>query len=573
MRRQALGTVLGIAALLAAASDVRAQQVTGSVRDGVSGIPIPGAVVTLLDSTSVGVARTLSNERGQFRVILLRNVVAHVHVVRLGFRPVTLRMPEARDGAIHLDVVLSAIPLALRAVEVIANSQCPVRPDNAQAFAVLEQARAGLLATVVARSESPVTMKRLRADRTLDGTSDEIVHQRVRVDSTRALGSFGAPRTAADFVRAGFTADSLGRQAYFGPDAEVLVDDAFARLYCFRIMERDRARPHQIGLGFRPAARRPGRIDISGAIWIDTVARALVDIEFRYVGLDLRMDPFKPGGYVAFREMPNGAVVIDRWSIRTVGVKDAPSDRAAFAVRFASDVRLGPQPDPWLFGLDGVGELASVEFADGHSWRARLGTVRLQVANRDGRPAPGIIVRLADTNYEGVSDSSGVVEIGDLLPGPYRAEIVDPDLAAIGMSIPTPVTFVAERDSVAKGLLIASTSADHVVDRCRGRSGGRAGRSADVAMLVGRVVRPGGEGVGSARWSLRPLVNASGSRGMTALREADVGSDGGFQYCHLRRHDAVELVVRADGYRDVRQELILTKPVTIVSVRLQPRRR
>lgn len=573
MRPQALGFILGIAAWVAAPSAVRAQQVIGSVRDAASGVPIPGAVVTLLDSASVGVARTLTNERGQFRAVLLRNVIPQVHVVRLGFRPVTLRMPEPRDGTIRLDVVMSTIPLALQAIEVIANRQCPVRPDNVQALAVLEQARAGLLATVVARSESPATMKRLRAMRTLDGTSDDIVHQRVHVDSSRALGSFGAPRTAADFVRTGFTADSLGLQAYFGPDAEVLVDDAFARLYCFRIMERDRARPSQIGLGFRPAARRPGRIDISGAIWIDTVARALVDIEFRYVGLDLRMDPFHPGGYVSFREMPNGAVVIDRWSIRTVGVKDAPSDRVAHSVRFASDVRLGPQLDPRLFGLDGVGELASVEYADGHRWRAKLGTVRLRVANRNGRPAAGIVVRLADTNYEGVSDSSGVVEIADLIPGPYRAEIVDPDLAAIGMSIPTSFTFTAERDSVANGLLIAPAATDYVVNRCRGGADGRAGRSADVAVLVGRVVRKDGEAVAAARWSLRPLVNASGSRGTTAIRDADVGSDGVFQYCNLRRHDAVELVVRADGYHVVREDLILTKPLTIVSVRLQPRRR
>src|SRR5688500_11373017 len=379
MWRKPLGIIFGIA-WLAAASHVRAQPVIGSVRDAASGMPIPGAVVTLLDSTGVGVARTLSNERGRFRVVLLRNAIPQVRVVRLGFRPVTVRMPEPRDGTIRLDVVMSTIPMALPAVEVMANRQCPVRRDNAQALAVLEQARAGLLATIVARSEVPATMKRLRAIRTLDGTSDEIVHQRVRADSSRALGSFGAPRTAADFVRTGFTADSLGLQAYFGPDAEVLIDDAFVRLYCFRLMERDRRRPRQIGLGFQPAARRAGRIDISGAIWVDTAARVLVDIEFRYVGLDLRMDPFSPGGYVSFREMPNGSVMIDRWSIRTVGVKDGPPDFGAYSVRFTSDVRLGPQEDPRLFGLDGVGELASVEFPDGYSWRAKLGTARLQVA-------------------------------------------------------------------------------------------------------------------------------------------------------------------------------------------------
>ena len=79
----------------------------------------------------------------------------------------------------------------------------------------------------------------------------------VRIDSgALSTASYVAAQQATDFVQQGFRADSGGEHVYFAPDADVLLDDAFASGYCFHIMGRNAARANQVGLGFRAADRR-----------------------------------------------------------------------------------------------------------------------------------------------------------------------------------------------------------------------------------------------------------------------------------------------------------------------------
>src|SRR6185436_3673568 len=141
------------------------------------------------------------------------------------------------------------------------------------------------------------------------------------------------------------------------------------------------------GLGFRPADRRRGRVDVDGALWVDTIARALVDIDYQYVGIDERMKPFRPGGRIFFRAMPNGVVVIDRWSIRIVGIEETALHR--------------------FYGAEVWGELARASWPDGTQWEGTLGSLQVQLTYDDGTPATGTIVRLEDTDYQGVADSTG----------------------------------------------------------------------------------------------------------------------------------------------------------------------
>jgi hypothetical protein len=75
-----------------------AQELRGVVRDSASQLPIPGAVVALQDSVATTLARTTTNERGQFQVVLLGDSVRRVRVVRLGFRPAVMRLPAPVDG-------------------------------------------------------------------------------------------------------------------------------------------------------------------------------------------------------------------------------------------------------------------------------------------------------------------------------------------------------------------------------------------------------------------------------------------------------------------------------------------
>jgi len=553
VRSGAAGLVLAVA-LASAGRRAEGQQLRGVVRDSVGQRPVAGAVVTMLDSASAPAGRTITNERGEFRATLLRDGVRRLRVVRLGFRPMDVAVPAARDGVIQLDIVLVAIPVALQPVQVTASPRCARRGDHALALALLEQARAGLLATVVGRSDKPARMMRLRATRTMAGNSTRIVHQRVRIDSAgMTLGSFGAARTAADFVTRGFTADSNGASLYFGPDAEVLLDDGFANGYCFHVRGRDRTRPHQVGLGFRPADRRRGRVDVDGALWVDTIARALVDIDYQYVGIDERMKPFRPGGRIFFRAMPNGVVVIDRWSIRIVGIEETALHR--------------------FYGAEVWGELARASWPDGTQWEGTLGSLQVQLTYDDGTPATGTIVRLEDTDYQGVADSTGRAEIADLIPGPYKLTVVDPDLAALDVMVATPVEFTALRDSAITRQLSVKGAMRYVGDRCRVGASSPARADEPIrgsAWLLGRVTNAAdGEPIDGATWSLG-YRDFLGERRI--FENAEVGSDGISQFCHLQRGETVVVDVRAKGMTDASVTVTLTKQPTVITVAMKPRR-
>jgi hypothetical protein len=552
-----------LAGALAAVS-AHAQTLRGTVRDSSSGVPIPGAVVTLLDSAAAVAARTTTDEVGQFRAVLVGNGVRAVRVVRLGFRPRTVTLPAARDGVIRVDVPMTSIPMSMQSVNVTAGPGCPRRPDRAQAAAVLEQARAGLLATVVARSDKPAHMTRLRATRFWDMVSNQVVHQRVRIDSSGTpFGSFGAARSAEDFVRLGFRADSAGLERYYGPDAEVLLDDRFTSAYCFHLAPAVPSRPNQIGLGFRPPNRRNGRIDVDGAIWIDTVAQALVDIEYRYLGTDPRGDPFRPGGRIEFRTMPNGVVVIDRWSIRLVSGQGG-ADMAGVGPELAHRS---------FYGIEGVGELARATWADGYTWLGPLGTIHLRVVRPDGNPMPGTVVRLADTDYQAITDLSGNLRITDLIPGRYVVTRVDPELAAIGVPVDTLLEFVANRRRTLITRIKVPEIRDYVGDRC-GDDDIVAKltdeRWATRASLYGRVTATDGQALSAARWSLwtgrvpnlRRMVN-----------DAGVDNNGIFHYCALRLGDSVVVEVKAKGMADANVAVAVDKQPTVVAVQMHPRRR
>jgi len=548
----------------AAATEGRAQTLRGTVRDSSSGVPIPGAVVTLLDSAAGVAARTMTDEGGQFRAVLLGNVVRAMRVVRLGFRPRTVTLPAARDGVIRVDVPMTSIPMAMQSVNVTAVPGCPSRPDRAMAAAVLEQARAGLLATVVARSDKPARMTRLRATRFVDLVSNQVVHQRVRIDSSgTSFGSFGAARSAADFVRIGFRSDSAGFERYYGPDAEVLLDDRFTSAYCFHLAAAEPARPHQIGLGFRPPNRRNGRIDVDGSIWIDTVARALVDIEYRYLGTDPRGDSFRPGGRIAFRTMPNGVVVIDRWSIRLVSGQGG-GGVAAVASELANRS---------FYGIEGVGELARATWSDGYTWLAPLGTVRLRVIRPDGRPMPGAVVRLADTDYQATADLNGDLGITDLIPGRYVVTRIDPELTAIGIPVDTLLEFVARRGHTLITRIKVPEIRDYVGDRCGdddivARLTDE--RWATRASLYGRVTSTDGHALSAARWS---LWTGKAPNLRRVVNEAGVDDNGIFHHCALRLGDSVVVEVKAKGMADVNLPVAVVKQPTVVAVQLHPRRR
>jgi hypothetical protein len=502
----------GVAALLGvASSSLGAQNIRGVVRDSASRQPVAGAVVMLLDSVSAMLARNITSEQGQYQ-FYVPATTRRLRVVRIGFRPREFTIAAPAGGTVDLDVVMVAIPTILDPVVSTSAANCPRRSDQANTAALLSQARAGLLATVVAREAHPASLMRLTVDRIMDGTSDRIRRQAVRHDSSASgTTSFSAVFSAPDFLRQGFMVrDSVGPgQTFLGPDADVLLDDRFAAGYCFRIVRGDKDRPRQIGLGFAAANQRPGRVDIDGVLWIDSVARTLVDIEFRYVGLDPSVERYRPDGQVGFVALPNGVVMIDRWHL---SMAETFFDTLSQQANGRATVRL--RKDMHETG----GELAHAAWPGGDSWQAPLATLRIRAVAHDGTPATGTPIILANTDFRTWVNADGSAEFTGIPPGPYALHVADARLAALGLTIATPITFTAVRDSTIQRELDVPTALDYVRARCVADRRSAAG---DSTWLLVRFMTPQGQPAAAAPWTLRtgsgaglvPTSDASGTTG------------------------------------------------------------
>jgi hypothetical protein len=565
----------GGSAVLVRAPNAVVPLLHGTVGDSLSREPIAGAVVMLMDSSGSAVARTLTNARGEYRIAVAA-ASRRARVVRLGFAPRDVTIPAGTTGNAHLDLRMLSLPTLLDTAHVQAYGRCR-RKACAAALSLWEQARAGLLAAVAARTANPASIHRLLFDRLLERGSDRIVSMSVRADSVEtAANSFVAAHSAEDFVHFGFATDASNNATFFAPDADVLLSDEFARTYDFQLAAGDKLRPHQVGLHFAPIDHPGGKVMIDGTLWIDTVAHELREVEFQYLGVppvtesfnpsaggSLLIIPspgveeaFQPGGRIEFRTMRNGVTLIDRWSIRLAKVTaDTVAELGNGRVGFDASIRR--RLDVEEIG----GEVARATWRDGSVWNDSLGTLRVDAATAEGRPPVGSVIALAATPYFGVVDANGIAEMRNLLPGSYSARMIDPRIAPLGLGVPTPLTVTAYRDSTTLATLAVPSTEQYLAGRCRLAHQG-VGR--DEVFLIGRVVTPDGTPVPGAK------VTAQNAGLKSRAQSFVTGADGVFQSCEgWRIGDQLHVRVRRSGMAD--QELDRTFDSNIVALRVTVR--
>jgi hypothetical protein len=393
--------------------------------------------------------------------------------------------------------------------------------------------------------------------RTRHYETDSIIAMTVAMDSAQSTNSYAASLSASAFVETGFAIDSGGIVTTYGPDAEVLLDEGFSNGYCFRLVDAGDERPRQIGLGFSPAATRRGRVDIDGALWIDTAAKALVDIEFLYRGFDRTLDRSRPGGHVEFRTMSNGITIIDRWHLR-VPTRDPRATGPMLPRRTVTSSRFAN-----MIVQETGGELAKARWRDGTTWRASLGTVRMKLSDRSGKPDSGRVVRLDSTSYVATSDASGNVVITELVPGPYAVLVVDGRLEQIGVKVPVGISFFATRDTVVSLSIVTPTPFEFAQDICRTE-----GTPVGTAALFGRVLNEDGSGAERVEITIDEVVS-----GQTLKRLAEgghTGSDGIFRWCALERGMHIVLGTKRGNLKRTVEVPKLAAGLTVVQFALRP---
>ena len=546
-------------AVAVAPSVVRAQQVRGTILDSTSRLPVPGAVVTLIDADGNLIARRLADERGRY-AISFDPRATRLRVVRIGFRPRDVPFTQFPHGLGAADVGMLAIPTMLEPARVAAR-QCPKRSDSERALGLWEQARAGLLAAVVANESNPAAMVRLGYRRAMLTTraNAPITRQIVTLDSAaRTTNSYVAARRASDFVDLGFSEVADGVRWLYAPDAGVLLEDGFGNGYCMRLAPRNRSRPGDAGLAFAPADRKKGRVDIVGTLWIDTVARALRDIEYRYIGTDPDVDDFRPGGTISFREVPNGSVIIDRWDIRSI-------DNQMAAIM---GTNWGSAPGDYYATTSG-GEVAHARWPDGSRYDGSLANLVIAARSYAGAPASGYTVKLADTPYSETLGESGEFTVNDLLPGPYAVVVLDTRLARIGYELTTGFQFTAKRDSTHVFTVPLPTLEEWTVRRC---ASDRQYVVGDSVLIVARVVDASGAPRTGAEWhALAEVpVDSTSVRWAPLARQGWTGSDGIIALCTgtLQPNQRLKFTVRES--RGPLTEFVetITGNMTVIPIRL-----
>lgn len=494
-----------------------AQSIRGTVRDSASGGPVSGAVILFMGAKDEVLARSLSDERGLFRA-RLRSDMQRLRVVRIGFHPRDVLLPQNDSGDVNIEIVVSQIPTLLEPVRVSSGVNCPRRDDRLAALSLLDQARAALLGTVVAVDAKPAAdIVRVRFTSFLDSVSGVVDSMRVHIDSSASQqAAFQAARSAAEFVKLGFVSEEKGTSTFHAPDAETLLDDQFRDGYCFQLRAHDSARPNEVGLSFVAAKKQKARVDIDGTLWIDTVARELKDIRFDYTNLPPDLLRLHPGGSIHFRELANGVVLIDSWSLR---LPSAKPETTYFHTRPSVRMTIGVQATG--------GAVATARWSDGFTWNAPLGEVHLHAQDDSGRAVSGREISLGGTDYHGISDQMGDVAIQRLLPGPYQAFIRDSTLAPLGISLRTSAKFsIVSNETTALKLTVPSAY-KYLATECAASTGRES--VANDLFLVGRIVDSLSRPVLGAEWHV--FKKFPDPLGWLDLAQGVTRPDGLFQYC------------------------------------------
>lgn len=551
LARHAARGAVTLALALASTRPAGAQRVHGTLRDTTSAQPVLGAVVTLLDSAGAPLARTITDERGTYSLPLGVGR-RRVRAIRIGYQPRELAVGRASED-VTLDFAMTRIPAMLSGVKVSGRPLCPGSGDHGLAFSLWEQARAALLASVVAREAKPADVRMLSYDRTLNANDDRVrtqTQKRQEGKSSRPFLAFAEPSV---FARSGYMKEEGSARTYYAPDADVMLDESFAVTHCFTLTV-DREHPAQIGIAFEPGGGR-GRdtlVDVSGVLWLDRDHPELRTLEFEYTGLEPVASTVNTGGMLSFRTMPNGVVMIDWWSLRLPVMVPTMAPSTIATPYSSAPVRSDLRADRRNLRVQEVrqsgGELLAASWRDGTTLALEPARVVGRVVEKGtGKPRAGVVVSLVGTYEETKTDSSGAFVFTPVIPGKYTLAASDTMLSdlADARSASRSVD-VARGDTVVAELTVSPLS-EAILRACQGMT-----MQEQTSILVGTLLDSAGAPMRNvlvrARWL--DAARASGAQLEVHHSERTYQPDdaGHFHFCGVTRERPIAVkVVRPDG--------------------------
>lgn len=519
----------------------------------------------LLDASGATTARTVSDAAGRYRLSSMA-VAKTIRAIRIGYTPATLPLAANSDSVV-VDLQLERLPPVLTAVHVIDQPECPVDAHGGEAFALWEQTRAALLATVVAQEANPATITMITYARTLTPDGAQVRSQTMRDSTFLSTHGVVSRRGATEYATLGYREVDREHDVehYYAPDAEVLLDSAFARSHCISFRGESAANPGDVGLAFtplpHPKTQGDSLIDVSGTIWLRQQSPVLHSIDFQFTNTsDVRSSSDTlAGGSMVYREMPNSTAFVTRWSVhvpervsRTITVRGraVPTSPTVSAIREAG------------------GEVAGAHWPDGTAWTSTdLAHITGQVTSGDSHPLRGVLVGLRGTAFQGRTDSVGGFVLPPLLAGTYALDAFDPQFAEFGLTPSTSVAVTVAR-GVTKQVALTLPSRQALVDSLCAESGRDTHAPSGTGLILGEVRAPGGRSGANALLRASWVVSTNGSAAETVHLQGRADSTGHFQICGTPVRVPVQLSATSGDLASSDVETIASDAGSIASATL-----
>ena len=249
------------------------------------GAPVDVAVVSLVDADDTVVWETLSNASGAFSLPLPPPGTYSVRVSRIGYDSWTsgpIRIDAAQAfGPLRLEIPVRPVPLPeLRVTE---QNDCPTTPDERRrAFELYESVLPILASMSTAEADDSLLMRLERPIRIWKRGNFRYTQDTVTVMVSEALPN-ASPGHLEAYGYADIVRDSM--TTFYAPDGAALASPGFLATHCLSTTADDEGDDEAVaGLAFEP---RPDRevVDVTGVLWIDTVANELRELAFNYTSL------------------------------------------------------------------------------------------------------------------------------------------------------------------------------------------------------------------------------------------------------------------------------------------------
>ena len=434
--------------------------------------PIAGAFVSLLNRAGNPTTSTLTGPDGAFALEAPQPGRYRLEVERIGYETWTSEpfdLVTRTTVARRLEVTV--LPVNLESLTVSVESECGLRPGTGQPLLqAWDEVRKALDVSLWTEEPGRIQFELRTWTRMLDVAARVARSQESRSTWKTGRSSFVSP-PPAELADRGFVQPTEdGAHIFFGPDAQLLLSDAFREDHCFSLVWGREEHAERVGLAFDPIHR--GDVPrVEGVLWLDPATGELRDLEFEFVDLNLVGFPreHRAWGRAWFRRLPPGIWVVSRWWIRTPVLRVSIRGTTLHGYR-----------------EDG-GEVTRLELGDGSTIDlTERGTLSGDAADGvSGGPLAGATVYLAGTGHVTTTDAAGRFRF-DLVPeGRYTLRYRHPDPHLEGMEGPSHEVDIAGGESASVRLEFRS---EWAVDQlCSDEMPSAEGQSVGRVALLGRV--------------------------------------------------------------------------------------